>query len=143
MKKPPMIGSAIGASAATWKRRTCRISTSTPAGVSLNVQITRIPRVNAFRCKKRSSIRSRSTTHSEVPEIGIPERSDLDNAALRTLLEETDIAVMRQDARPLRKIGGGLEDRLARSVHDDRVAGLHGWRRKKSGQISLENPGAQ
>src|SRR5258708_3893701 len=30
----------------------------------------------------------------------------LDNAALRTLLKETDVAVMRQDARPLRKIGG-------------------------------------
>src|SRR4029453_12924311 len=70
------------------------------------------------------------------------ERRHLDNAALRTLLEETDIAVMRQDARPLRKIGGGLEDRLARSVHDDRVAGLHGSRRKRGVRISCENRGA-
>ena len=46
-------------------------------------------------------------------------RRHLDNTALRTLVEKTDEAVMRQNARPLFEIGGGLENGFARSVHDD------------------------
>src|SRR5438128_10475881 len=49
MKKSPMILSASGARTFTRNLRSCAIFTSTPCGVSSNVQITRIPLVSAFR----------------------------------------------------------------------------------------------
>jgi hypothetical protein len=58
-------------------------------------------------------------------------RRHLDNAVIGMLLEKMDVAIVRQYTRPLREIGGGLEDDFARRVHDDRVAGLHGLRKKE------------
>src|SRR5207302_8967054 len=49
IKKSPMIGLKIGASAGMRKLSSCEISTRTPSGVSSNVQTTSIPLVKAFR----------------------------------------------------------------------------------------------
>src|SRR5205085_11342719 len=49
IKKSPIIGSKIGASAGIRKLRSCKISTRTPSGVSSNVQTTCMPLVKAFR----------------------------------------------------------------------------------------------
>ena len=56
----------------------------TPSAVSVNVQTTRMPLVNAFRCVKRTSIFSRSMICSLVQAIGMPERFAAILTTLRT-----------------------------------------------------------
>ena len=73
-------------------------------------------------------------TCSEVHEIGMPARTAAMITRLRSglALEITDVTVMRQNFRPQLEVRRGLEDRGFRSVHDDRIAGMHG-RRKEAG----------
>ena len=49
-----------------------------------------------------------------------------DDVPLRGFLEIMNVAVMRQNLRPLREVGGGLEDGLPRGAHEDGGGGEHG-----------------
>src|SRR5262249_27207551 len=52
-------------------------------------------------------------------------RSHHHDVAIRSALQKTNVAVMREDFRPKRKIRCGVEDRCLRRVHDNGITLVH------------------
>ena len=140
IKKPPMIGSAIGASAATRKRSVMHDLDEHAGGRFLERPDDAHPAGERFQVQE-TNFHSVAIDH----QLGGPgnrnagtRRRHFHDAVIGAAFDETDIAIMRQETRPLFEIGDRLENSFARSVHDDGVAGLHESRKKSRDRINGE-----
>src|SRR5438046_1670516 len=142
MKKSPITRSTIGASARIRNRKSCKISTRTPSGVSEN---THHPSCPSFKMIKINFGLTAIYDLLRVPRDWNPGTPGCHHhdVAIRSALEKPDVTVMGENFRPQLQVCCCFKDHHLRRLHDNRVDSVHGNDDRRQMETRLDSDVAQ